>query len=715
MKNLLVLGMVVTLVAGLGFDVLAQEEFAEASGEELLFMEIPMVITATRREQPITEAPANVIVITEEMIKERGYLDLKDVFQDLPGFDLSTNIYGEFSTLISQRGIGENNKLLLLLDGKNISCPSGKQFSYGNNVPLGNVERIEIVYGPGSALYGAGAFGIVNIITKSSTMSPGTHIHLGAGQFETYNNWIHHSKWINEDMSYSIFARLFRTSGQDLSSEYNSLSFIKTGYPNWPVRAEYEDPVKDYNIGLNLDIRNLSLSFDRSSYHEQLSKGLIPEHYVYNEEAYWAHTINKLSMKHRYSRNEFNLNSKFSLSQFEIDPEMNWYYLLEDGTTLQVHQYGKTNGIKVEEQGDYTFANRLNLMIGAIFEDITGLPIGDVIGEPFDRDSMLQLNNFYNDDYPQAALSSQNYGIFVQAMYPYKDKLYFTLGTRHDYNTIYKGVTNPRLSLVYQRTPSQIFKLLYGQAYIAPSYFHRYEVWFTYDYGHVQNLDLKPEKLKTAEIVWSQDWSKNMKTNISAYYNIVDDLIVRRLKGQITLPDHWGDTTPWVEWNDNFGELESYGIDSQFDYWLGGNLKMYLAYSFMDGHTTHPEESYKDKEFDLFKTSKHKVMAGATIKSFKNLSLTPRIRWVSDIATRPENVKYGENNPHTGKYARMPGYSVVDLNMVYVGKNMDIHLLVNNLLNKKYYTAGVSSENTVYLPEVPQDLRRILLGLTYHF
>lgn len=707
MKNLLALGMVGILVVGISFEALAQEEFTEVTGEELLFMELPMVVTAARYEQPIAEAPANVIVITEEMIKERGYLDLKDVFNDLPGFDLSTNIYSEFSTLIYQRGIGGNNKLLLLLNGEKITCPSGKEFSYGNNVPLGNVERIEIVYGPGAALYGADAFGVVNIITKSPARFTGNHIHLGAGQFETYNTWIHHSKWISEDMGYSIFARLFRTSGQDLSSEYNSLSFIETGYPNWPVRAEYEDPVKDYNIDLRLDVKDISFFFNRSYYHEQLSKALIPEHYVYNEEAYWAHTIDNLSMKHKYSRNKFNLNSSFSLTQFEIEPEMNWYYLLEDKTTLKVHQYGKTNGIKVEKQGDYTFTNGLSLMIGAMFQDITGLPIGDVTGEPFDRNSMLQLNNFYNDDYPQAVLSSQNYGFFVQSCYLYKDKLYLTLGTRYDYNTIYKDVTNPRVSLVYERTPNQIFKLLYGQAYIAPSYFYRYEVWFTYDYGHVQNPDLRPEKLKTAEIVWTQNWSKNMKTNIGAYYNEVEDIIVRRLKGQISLPDHWGDKNPWVEWNDNFGELKSYGIDSQFDYYLGKNLKMYLNYSFMDGQTTHPEESYAGKEFDLFKTSKHKVMAGATIKTPINLLITPRIRWVSDIATRPENGKYGGD--------RMPGYSVVDLNMVYGRKNMDIHLLVNNLLNKKYCTAGVSSEANVYLPEVPQDLRRILFGLTYHF
>ena len=713
-KRMLVVVMIVMMVWGTGFEVLAQEERTE---EELLFMEIPIVVTADRIDQPITEASANVIVITEEMIKERGYLDLKDVFNDLPGFDLSTNIYGEFSTLIYQRGIGGNNKLLLLLNGEKISSPSGKQFPYGNNVPLGNVERIEIVYGPGAVLYGHDAFGIVNIITKSAEKLNSTHIHTSAGQFKTYDNWVNHGKRINQDISYSIFARSFITSGQELSSKYSSLSFIKTGYSNSPdVRNKYEDPVNDYNIDMALNIRDFSISFYRSYYHEQLSKGLIPNHYVYNKEAYWGQTINKLSVKHEYSKNGFNLNSRFSLTQFEIEPEMNWYYISEtDYSTLKVHQYGKTNGIKFEEKGHYTFSNDLNLMAGIIAEDITGLPIGDVTGAPFDRNSLLQLNNFYNTQYPQAVLSSQNYGVFAQLKYPFKDKLHFTLGMRRDYNTIYKGVTTTRSSIVYKRNPGQVFKLLYGQAYIAPSYFHRYEAWFTYDYGHIQNPDLKPEKLITAEIVWTQQWLKNMKTNISVYHNLVKNLIVRRLKGQISLPGHWGDPNPYVEWYDNFGELKSYGIDSQLDYWLSKNLKIYLNYSFIDGYTEHPEQSYVGEKFDLFKTSKHKVMAGATIKTPINISITPRVRWVSDIATRPENAKYGRNNPYTGKHERMPGYTLVDLNIVYSHKNMDIHLLVNNLLNSRYHTAGVASESSVYLPEVPQDLRRILVGVAYHF
>ena len=432
---------------------------AEAESlEEFLWGPELEVVTATRLSESPYDVPASVYVITEEMIKERGYLDLKDVFNDLPGFDISTNIYGEFSTLIINRGIGGNNKLVLLLHGEKINNPDGKQFSYGNNIPLGNVKKIEIVYGPASALYGPDAFGVVNIITRQPD---GTDIHVSAGQFGTFDSWLLNGKSLNEDISYSIFLRSFRTDGQDLCDKYERLSFIKTYYPSVAgIRAEYEDPVENYNIDINLKVKDLSLGFYRSSYHEQLSKGLIPEHYVYNEESYWGHTVDRLSLKHNYS-GSLNLNSSLSFMQYEIDPQMNWYYLdTSDNSTLKVHQYGKTNSLKFETVGDRTFASDANLLVGISFEDITGMPVGDVVGEPFDRDNLLLLNNPYNQRYPQAALSSQNYGLFSQLKYPCTDNLSLTVGARYDYNTIYEKTVNPRAGLVYRSSPSRTFKLL---------------------------------------------------------------------------------------------------------------------------------------------------------------------------------------------------------------------------------------------------------------
>ncbi len=124
--------LIMALLMLFGLTVLARKN----SIDDLLWGDDIYVTTVSKKQEHVADAPATVIVITDEMIKERGYRDLKDVFNDLPGFDISINVYGEFSTLISQRGISGNNKIGLLLDGVSITSPSGKQFQFGNNVSV---------------------------------------------------------------------------------------------------------------------------------------------------------------------------------------------------------------------------------------------------------------------------------------------------------------------------------------------------------------------------------------------------------------------------------------------------------------------------------------------------------------------------------------------------------------------------------------------------
>jgi len=713
-------------------DVVAYEG-SEGNIDAFLWGDDTLVVTATKQAEHPFEVPATVIVITEEMIKERGYLDLKDVFFDLPGFDLSTNVSGEFATLVAQRGIGGNNKLVLLLDGEEITSPSGKPFPYGNNVPLSNAKKIEIIYGPASALYGPDAFGVVNIITKEADEISGIDVQLASGTAGTYDAYLNIGKKLNDDVSFTLFGRMYHTNGQDLSDEYEELNFIRQYPKKSPtklVRAEYEAPVNDRNVHATITLKNLTLGYHESYYQEQFSKGLIPMQYVYNKEAYWGHSIKNSYLKHTYTTDKFDVISRFSYTVFEIDPKMTWYYIfpISEGkrdedkrdsearwyTTEKVHQYGKTNSIKLELQANYRHSENLNLTAGFVTEDITGLPTGNVIGEPFDRNTPLSLSNYYNDEYPQAALSSQNYGLFGQAKYRFLKHWYVTAGARYDYNTIYQGTFNPRAGLVYKGKDRYSVKLLYGSAFIAPSYFHRYECWFVpgKDFGHIQNPELQPETMQTLELNWMQKWRRQFETSVSLYANQADNLIVRRIYGEIPFdyPESRVDTSRdkrvLVEWNDNFGELESFGADIRFNYIPSRRFKLFANYSFMDGFNI---DQRTGEKLDLFGTSTHKITGGFSLNLLDKVIITPRLRWVSPIVTRKTNKRYAGT--------RMPGYEVVNLNIRCVNllKNLEMSLLINNLLNQKYYTAGIGPEHGVYLPQVPQELISALLSVKYRF
>ena len=129
------------------------------------------VVTAARRGQRITEAPSNVVVITGDMIRRRGYLTLTELLQDVPYFDFTTfHDGGEYPTNFLLRGLTDvgQTKVLTMEDGivqNDVNFGWARNMAY--NTTFADVERVEIVLGPGSALYGANAYaGLINVITK---------------------------------------------------------------------------------------------------------------------------------------------------------------------------------------------------------------------------------------------------------------------------------------------------------------------------------------------------------------------------------------------------------------------------------------------------------------------------------------------------------------------------------------------------------------------
>ena len=161
------------------------EDFAELNIEDLLNREVTI---ATKTKQRISEAPGIVTVITSVEIKNMGARNIRDILETVPGFEFSKARNGLYHIGIrgtkDQRG---TTKLLLLVDG----VPSNTIF-YGSSLFSGSefsidvIEKIEIIRGPGSALYGRNAFNaVVNVITKSAKNNSGLKISMNAGNYCT--------------------------------------------------------------------------------------------------------------------------------------------------------------------------------------------------------------------------------------------------------------------------------------------------------------------------------------------------------------------------------------------------------------------------------------------------------------------------------------------------------------------------------------------------
>jgi outer membrane receptor protein involved in Fe transport len=125
------------------------------------------VVSVSKTSESLREAPATVVVITGDEIRRRGYLDLEQLLHDLPGFDIS-RLNGAYYSSIYQRGYrsSENDRLLLLVDGVEQNDLQAGTVYLSRQYSLTDIDRVEVIYGPASTMYGANAYtGVISIVT----------------------------------------------------------------------------------------------------------------------------------------------------------------------------------------------------------------------------------------------------------------------------------------------------------------------------------------------------------------------------------------------------------------------------------------------------------------------------------------------------------------------------------------------------------------------
>jgi outer membrane receptor protein involved in Fe transport len=193
--------------------------------------EVIQVASVSKTSESLREAPATVVVIRADEIEQRGYLDLEQVLHDLPGFDISRG-NGETYSNFYQRGFRskDNDRILLLVDGVEQNDLTTSVAHLSRQYPVSNIDRIEVVYGPASTIYGANAYsGVINIITKPAEAfipqgkSFGFLAQATAGSFGTRSTDLTLAgRDRNGSMAWSVTGRFYRSDEMDLS-----------GIPGW--------------------------------------------------------------------------------------------------------------------------------------------------------------------------------------------------------------------------------------------------------------------------------------------------------------------------------------------------------------------------------------------------------------------------------------------------------------------------------------------------
>lgn len=303
-----------------------------------LLVEDMVVVTATRSKAKLKDAPAAVYVVTENQIKERGYRTLVDALSDIPGFDFQ-HTSGVYPELVHQRGlIGENQRTLVYIDGIPDNNISGVGALGGTlRFPLRNVDRIEVVSGPASSIYGANAFnGIINIITKDGKDKPGNHVEV------TYGNY--GSNFTSPGYETSFSARGKATGDEKISYSVGGY-YYKTDGPNFG--------------GLQrLDKSNYS-SYDANYYLEQKACGGVCNATGDSRGYDWSKGYNNSK------EDTYNITGKFTKGGLRFQT-VNWQHLTGHGTFINGNYRvdTKEEGLDTGNYDERNNFRRLGILLG---------------------------------------------------------------------------------------------------------------------------------------------------------------------------------------------------------------------------------------------------------------------------------------------------------------------------------------------------------------
>ena len=515
----------------------APRDLQQMSLEDLLKVKLTV---ASRTETTVDEAPSVVSVITAEDIQRMGARDLRDVIRTVPGFELGVRMFGypEFGL----RGIltGSTEKIRILLDGMpvNENLEGSGTIIFGD-FALDNVERIEIIRGPGSALYGTNAFvGVISIITKAPPAAGDTVTVTGKlGSFDTREGSVQVGH-AGSRARFSAFIHYLDSTGPRSTIPQDSLQ-TQSGPP--------------YDSGLNAGI---SLAGTAAGHTDEFRKKLTAQlkfdlgefyfHGLFVDArkgpylgAYWA--VNTGSEAHPsqimgeagwtlHPQETLVLEPKLYLMRYHAN---NLWNTAPDGYRVDAAQGGTvdyTQGqylrdiatqdvLGTELKGTWTPSASHTVLVGASFERQRLYGLEDSINVPgFGADTMTATPPDTSGA-PDRDLASA----YLQEQWCIASGLGLTAGARLDHYSDVGTRTSPRLALVWRADPAWNFKAMYGEAFRAPTFVESY----LYAYGGLEsgNRNNGPEIIRTGELEASYRFRERALFRLVLFQNRITDLI----------------------------------------------------------------------------------------------------------------------------------------------------------------------------------------------
>lgn len=676
-----------SMVIGLVFlasGVTAWAQEKAVSEEKLLFMEVPMVETPSKKSEPATEAPAVITVITAQDIKNMGAKNLLEVLRTVPGFNILQDT-NEMLAVLHGVYASTNQKFLLLRDGHRLNDQMFYSTEYDYSLTLANIKRIEIVRGPGSTLYGSAALcGVVNVITKDGSDIDGAEVEYSQGNYgQIGGNFVWGKGW-DEDSDLLVYGSIYRTNGQKTPQESSKDVANTPLIDGWQYVDRYPS---SYDVGLKLkkDYFTFSSSFRHSEYipgrantaalydRDSSAKGI---------EQVWSWGDADL-LYERPLDNGGTLKLRHYLDYEYWD---SWQMLVSPSV---YPPYGKLLWMQYRtfsEGEDYSYSRPFKWVLG------NGNILFGLKGEKWwllesDYIHNIASAGIFTDYGKLLTMGKGEYYVapYAELEHSLTDKIKLNVGASYDYYEIVKGSLNPRFSCIWHPLGEFYWKLLFSRAFMNPSYFYRYITENAY--GYYGGPSLQSEVMDSWQTELSNKFGDNVSVKLHIFRNTLKDLIT-----SVVVTKTYA----------NVGKQTMWGMEPEVKIMLNKKADMFANYTFQKPVKDKTDASLT-KEGTIRDVPNHTANLGFNYHPVDYLNLNFIVNWHGKIKSPSTLNSDYKISPTT----------VVDMNLnvkldKYV-KGSEVSLKIRNLFDQYDEAAG-----PVPVP-YPQRGRWFLITAGYKF
>ena len=689
-----------------------EEDLAKMYGNEAL------TSIATGTQKPLHLAPAVASVITAEDIKSMGATTLDEALALVPGVHVSVSPLKDLNSSYSIRGIGSgfDPQVLVTINGIPLREPYSGARLDTFRLPVANISRIEVIRGPGSAMYGSDAFaGVINVVTKSADEINGLQAGARAGSFNSDEGWLQYGGHVDDWQV--AFSTEWAKSNGDPNRKVSSDLATTIGAPSYatayPLQTQYN--TLNSRLGLSNDHWDISLS-NWSQRNGGLGPGaaqaIDPVGYN-NIESY------QFDAGYRFPEKLLGWETGSRLTHQYVN-EINTFELLPPGTVVPI---GSDGNIGTAPNANCPIVPGLGKACLVSFPNgVWGNP-----GEVFANDS-LEVNGLYSEiaghlirtdigasQQHMAASETKNFGpgtpaaqvtgpsvisatltnvtgtpyvympdekrtdwyLALQDEWQFSRDWTLTGGVRDDNYSDFGNTINPRVALVWAMDYNLTSKILYGSAFRAPSFSELYVINNPVILGNPQ---LKPEKIQTTELAFDYRPSFAWQHLFNTYYYKAQDLIgyAPSAAGLVA---------------ENLNGQNGYGFEYETKWKPSEAWQLGAAYTWQQSKIQDTNATVPDAPGRLFTTSLlWKAPNDWSVYASSN-SVMDRVRAVGD--TR----------------GNIPDYTFVNLTVrKQLSKSVEVATSVRNLFD----VVGLEPSNGTIPGDYPLPGRSVFAELSYH-